>query len=76
VFFGEFPKKKNLLDCKSNFVGLYMQPYKIEKQRGVSHPVALPFTLKSIIILRQKKNHGNSKKATELARFLFEYFII
>ncbi len=28
------------------------------EQRGVSHTVALPFTLKSI--LRQKKNYGNS----------------
>jgi hypothetical protein len=46
-YFSEFSwgnsLKNNLLvpnqarDCNSNFVGLYMQPYKIEKQRGVSH---------------------------------------
>jgi hypothetical protein len=32
---------------------------RLEEQGGVSHTVALPFTLKSILI-RQKKNYENS----------------
>jgi hypothetical protein len=47
------------MNFKSFFLGLspLVQHHKNEKQ-GVYHTVVLPFTLK--IILRQKKNYGNS----------------
>jgi hypothetical protein len=47
------------MNFKSFFLGRspLVQHHKNEKQ-GVYHTVALPFTLK--IILRQKKNYGNS----------------
>jgi hypothetical protein len=41
----------------------------------VCHTEALPFTSLKSIILRQKKNHGNSKKSREVGS-LSEYFTI